>query len=292
MFVYVIVNKETLKLYIGKTISKNLTQYLQKKVWDAQKGRWNGRSRLFAAMQKYPSTVWSIHPLFEGTSDEEISAREILLIKSLAVQNPNVGYNICGGGEGHRVSPSAETRAKLSISHRGKKHSLETKAKLSIWGKTRVGEKNNRYGVHLSEETRKKIKTGNLGKTRTLATRLKMGASKAGERHPNFGKHLSEQTRKKISAANLGRMISEETRLKLQQSHLGKTNLLGYRHSDEARKNMSLAQQGKVVPLNVRIKISRSHMGKVKSKAHRQALSEAAKHNWEKRHATPRFLTD
>ena len=36
MFVYVIVNDVNLKIYVGKTIRKDLRLYFQKKLWDAE----------------------------------------------------------------------------------------------------------------------------------------------------------------------------------------------------------------------------------------------------------------
>lgn len=104
MFVYAIVNSQNLKLYIGKTIRSDLDKYLREKVWCAQTEKYRGRSRLFAAMQKYPSTVWSIHPLFQGQTDVEICAHEKLLVKATASQNPVVGYNIRDGGVGGSYS--------------------------------------------------------------------------------------------------------------------------------------------------------------------------------------------
>ena len=100
MFIYVILNSENLKIYIGKTVKANLNKYLQEKLWRAQTNSYNGRSHLFAAMQKHLSAVWSIYPLFESASHDEICAHERLLIQTLGAQYPEVGYNICHGGRG------------------------------------------------------------------------------------------------------------------------------------------------------------------------------------------------
>lgn len=124
MFVYAIVNDVTCKLYIGKTKSPDVNRYLQKKFSHAKKNQ--GHSHLFAAMRKYPQEVWSIHPLISGLqTNEELCSHEQLLIKALAVQNPEVGYNIAKGGEGGGMlghKHSSETIKKISASNRGKKH--------------------------------------------------------------------------------------------------------------------------------------------------------------------------
>lgn len=154
MFVYIIVNNGNLKFYIGKTKNADLHAYLRRKIWSAQTGRYKGRSHLFHAMQKYHSTVWSIYPLFEVGNHAEICEQEILLIKALAAQNPEIGYNICAGGEGHRASPNSETRKKLSVAiklswsdpeirrtHqvrlRGRKQPLDAVAKMKVTRKAR-----------------------------------------------------------------------------------------------------------------------------------------------------------
>ena len=100
MFVYLITNSETKKIYVGKTVQLDLNKYLKNKIRTAQKGKYKGRSRLFNAMQKYPSTVWSIRPLYEGTSDSDICEHEKEFIKSLGTQDPAIGYNLCEGGQG------------------------------------------------------------------------------------------------------------------------------------------------------------------------------------------------
>jgi hypothetical protein len=75
----------------------------------------------------------------------------------------------------------------------------ETKKKLSEIRKGLLsGERNGRYGMPVSEETRKKISDALTGKP------------------------LSEETRKKISQALKGRKISEENKLKISQCHKGK----------------------------------------------------------------------
>lgn len=122
MFVYVIVNDVNLKIYIGKTTRPNLVQYLQQKCYEAGK-RLGGNSHLYAAIRKYGREHFHIYPLFTGTTNVEICTHEQLLIKAFAVQNPEVGYNICRGGEGRTDKGwhhTPETRAKQSASNKGK----------------------------------------------------------------------------------------------------------------------------------------------------------------------------
>ena len=102
----------------------------------------------------------------------------------------------------------------------GKKHSEETKSKISI---AKSGANNQYFGKHLSEEHKRKIGEANTKKSSTFSerrfseeTKAKMSASKSGANNPFFGKHLSDEHKKKISDANKGMVVSEETRKKCQ----------------------------------------------------------------------------
>ena len=100
MFVYVIVNSETQKIYVGQHKGRNLQKYLHQKISHALHGEAVG-SHLYSAMRKYPRNVWSIHSLISDLQTrEECDHWETVLIGALSAQHPDVGYNICPGGEG------------------------------------------------------------------------------------------------------------------------------------------------------------------------------------------------
>ena len=114
MFVYVIVNSETLKLYVGQHKGKNLRQYLQEKLSEARHG-FSGRSHVYSSMRRHSKEVWSIHPLISDLQTrEECDHWERVLIKALKSQHPDVGYNICRGGEGFSGPHTAEACQKMS----------------------------------------------------------------------------------------------------------------------------------------------------------------------------------
>ena len=114
MFIYVIVNHETLKVYVGQHKGASLKRYLQQKWWDAH--YYSGkRSHIYAAMRKHSRESWSIHPLMSGITDKkELDEWERLLIYALKAQHPDVGYNICDGGEGFTGPQSPEAKAKIT----------------------------------------------------------------------------------------------------------------------------------------------------------------------------------
>jgi group I intron endonuclease len=194
MFIYVIVCSETLKIYVGQHKGENLQKYLQTKQSNARRNS-GARSHLFAAMRVHPKDSWSIHPLVSDVRTRgELDELERHYIRALKAQHPDVGYNICEGGEGFTGPASAETRQKhsvsmkayyasgspaalahrqISASHvaaliegrrragsqcgmRGKKHSLEAKQKMQVAAAGRTGESNPFFGRQHSEEAKRK----------------------------------------------------------------------------------------------------------------------------------------
>lgn len=101
MFIYLIVNHETGKYYVGQHKGNNLRKYFQQKFSHAQ-AEISGSSRLFNSMRKHPDkSVWSIHALRSDIQDKsELDQTERDFIKFLQAQDPQFGYNICRGGEG------------------------------------------------------------------------------------------------------------------------------------------------------------------------------------------------
>lgn len=121
MFVYVIVNSEALKIYIGQHKGQNLQKYLQQKISHAKHGE-SERSHLYRALLKYPQTTWSIHPLISDLQTrEECDYWEKVLIKALKAQHPDVGYNITRGGEGFTGPHTEQYKAKMRRIMKGRK---------------------------------------------------------------------------------------------------------------------------------------------------------------------------
>jgi hypothetical protein len=128
MFIYVITNSATGKIYIGQHKRNNLKKYLQTKLSDAAKLR-GGQSRLYNSMRKHPKEVWSIEPLMEVETKAELDRLETLLIALYDTRNPEVGYNICKGGEGVTGKHTTETCSKMSAAMKRVWSDLDYKVK-------------------------------------------------------------------------------------------------------------------------------------------------------------------
>jgi hypothetical protein len=110
MFIYVIVCSENLKIYVGQHKGDDLQHYLQQKQYEART-RLKARSHLYAALRMHPRASWSIHPLVAGIESRfELDALEQHYIRALNTRHPDVGYNLCRGGEGFTGPHTPEWR--------------------------------------------------------------------------------------------------------------------------------------------------------------------------------------
>lgn len=129
MFIYVITNNLNGKIYIGQHKGNNLKQYLQKKFYHARNQK-TGSSYLFNAMRKHPNyRDWSIEPLMEVGTKVELDRLERLLIALYDTRNPEVGYNICQGGEGFTGTHTEEWKKNQSVRMKEIWSDLEYKVK-------------------------------------------------------------------------------------------------------------------------------------------------------------------
>ena len=220
MFVYVIVCTESLKLYIGQHKGTDLGKYLSKKFYDAN--RHSGkRSHLYAAMRKYPRDTWGIHALVSDLkTKEECDELERHYIKVLKTQHPDVGYNICDGGEGFTGAHTPETLAKID------------EKRAAYWEKPEGHERISRQMTERWEipEFRNKVTALSRGRkypgrVRSEASKRKASASMKGKQN-TLGHVHSEEHKAKQSASlknfyqqNPKTQTSEEGKAILREAH-------------------------------------------------------------------------
>lgn len=167
----------------------------------------NTDAPLYKWMRKYNNEILA-KVVVSGISWEKACETEICLIAEYKAAGCEL-LNVTAGGEG-LFNPSAETRKKISIVHKGKK---------------------------LTAETKKMLATHNRGKQHTQETKEKMSASHRGKTAWNKDKKISEPHRQNIIKSLIGRQVSEETREKIKNSNLGK------KRSEESKNNMKEAQR-------------------------------------------------
>jgi group I intron endonuclease len=197
--IYVITNMVNGKKYVG------LTNSLSKR-WNKHKNANGSIPALHSAIKKYGVENFDFCHYADTFGSDAAKFIEINLIRDLGTLAP-LGYNLTSGGEG-TLNPSIELRSKLSISHKGKLQSEETKKKRSESLKKAYAE-----GRH----------SGNNGKTfiHTPETRIKLSKSKMGDKNPMFGVKHSVERKKQISENFIGNtyrsgnIVNAETKLKM-----------------------------------------------------------------------------
>jgi len=222
MFIYVIVCSKTLKIYIGQHKGKDLQHYLQQKLYEAR-NHLKVRSHLYAAMRKYPRKSWSIHPLVSDVQTRtELDELEKHYIRVLKTQHPDVGYNICDGGEGftgpHTKAECQRISKRMKAQWAGGWQGMRGKKHTKEWKQHASARMNDRT---ISEETKHRISETLMGHKVAEETRQKQSAAKkvlVGEKNPFFGKHHLEESKRKNAEAHRGRKMSEETKRKMSEA--------------------------------------------------------------------------
>ena len=165
MIVYFARNSKNGKGYVGKT-ERTLEQRIKEHVRAAEKGA----ELLFSkAIRKYgiEAFEWRILQEVPGDDVSELDAVEVEMIElfeTFAPEHPDKGYNLTRGGDGIRgYSHTPETRAKMSESRKGARNHNYGKD----WGfKGTFSEESKRkmseaaQGRKHSDETRRKISLG------------------------------------------------------------------------------------------------------------------------------------
>ena len=159
MIVYKITNKINGKSYIGQT-----TRRLSKRWWEHQKGHTNSILKL--AIVKYGKDSFSLETLAVATNIDLLNSLEEAYIESFETMAPS-GYNLKTGGL--NCTYSKTSREKMSRSAKGR----------IPWNKGKSG--------LLSEESRRKISEGQLGRKRgpiSEVTRERMSMAAKGRMRP------------------------------------------------------------------------------------------------------------
>jgi group I intron endonuclease len=185
------VHVETGKIYIGQ--SKNIAHRIS-----CHQAPSNECKYLCNAIQKHGWNAFNVF-LLESVDDlSKLTEREQFWLDYFESYKEENGYNICSKAESSiGVKPSAETRAKIGLVHKGKPRSEETKIKISMAHKGKIH----------SEEHRNKNSMAHKGKVNSEESKIKMSLARKG-------KHRSEETINKISTANHKKVLQLDAKTK------------------------------------------------------------------------------
>lgn len=183
--IYKITNILNNKIYVGQSLNiperwKNHVRYLNNCT--------HHNTHLQYSWNKYGCKYFEFS-IIETCEEEVLNDKEEYWIKRLDAYKK--GYNLTKGGDGTRGYVfTEEERKKMSLAQKGnkkwlgKKHSEETKAKMSL----------NNTGRVFSEETKRKISLSHIGKKASEETKIKLSIAHkglmVGEKNPMYGKGL------------------------------------------------------------------------------------------------------
>jgi group I intron endonuclease len=239
--VYLILNKENLKAYIGKTV--DFKRRKREHLNELRKGV-HTNSHLQSAFNKYSEECFEF-TILEECNKELLNEKEVYWINFFGGFNSPNTYNLCEGGIGGIFS--AEVLKKLN----GRHHTEASKKKMSD---ARKGIK-----LDLSEEQRRAIGERNkkylTGRKHTEKSKEKMSVSVRNAYNESTswgmsGKTHSEETKKKISMSEKGKIVTPETRIKISTALKNPTA--------ETRKKMREGRIGKTLSEETKKKISES----------------------------------
>ncbi len=226
--------------YIGKTV-KPIKARLQGHIADARRGGPTYRAKWMRSLDRAP--LIQLLAVAHGTAKDGAEA-ERQVIATLRASGRRL-TNLTDGGDGTPgYFPSAETRAKLSASRRGRKASPEHRARISAA----------LTGLRKSPEHVARNAAARRGAKQTPEHVARRAATRVGKKMPprtpehaakltavHIGRVASLETRKRMSEAHRGRVHSPETIEKMRQAKLGK------KFSAEHCANMGAARCG--IPL-------------------------------------------
>lgn len=204
--IYLITNKVNGKRYVGKTTTSLNTRWSQH-LSDAR-----GRSKgvLHKAIRKYGSSNFLVQTIAESL-EPFLDGLEKFFIRLHCSHVNHYGYNLTEGGDGIAgYKHTDETKAKIALS--SKNLSPETREKLSLSSR----------GRRHSSETRAYLSRINTNRPLALQMRMTSAMQSLEAKHKisraHKGKPLSEEHRIKLSIAATGRRLSAEDRAKMSES--------------------------------------------------------------------------
>lgn len=220
-YLYRITNQLNNKMYIGQS-NKEKERWRQHKYFGRNPEKTG--QYIHRAMNKYGVENFIYEVIATCCTNEDANETEKQLISQYDSRNPEKGYNVAPGGD----SPWNLGLSKELNPLTGIPRSEEIKKKISKGNLGKIMPKHtDEWKSHMSEimsgrllpiEQVEKIAASNRGKKRSLETKKKLSNSHSGEKHRLFGKHHSEETKEKIAKANTGFKHDEKTKLKMSQS--------------------------------------------------------------------------
>ena len=146
---------------------------------------------------KYGKNNFKKEVLYISKNEEEKCQKEKEFIQVFNAVEDKTFYNIHEGGKGGNTTAGYSKEQKEMLS---KKFSQKTS-----------GKNNPRYGVHLTEDTKNKIRQNrDTSYMQTISYRQKMSKAVSGEKNGMYGKHHTQESKNKMSQNSKGKTAGEK----------------------------------------------------------------------------------
>lgn len=246
------------KIYIGQSVDI-------KETWSQRYKKLNCKSQtlIYKSLKKY-GYEQHLFEIVRVCSEKWLNVFEIYFINFYGSFNSKTGLNLTSGGNSGRRSDYTKKRMSMA----GLNMSQDHKNKLSD---AHLNSSPMRGKKH-SAETKDKMSKSHLGVPKSNDTIIRMRLAQAGENNPMYGRVLTDEHRRNISIANTGKEVSPERKEKLMIANKGKTipvevrnkistSLRGISQSDESKLKKRMAMIGKKDSDEVRKKKSVTKLG-------------------------------
>lgn len=184
-FIYLTTNLATNEKYIGKHCGDINDNYL-------------GSGKILQrAIKKYGKENFKREILYISKNAQENNEKEKEFIKAFNAVEDKKFYNISEGGDGGDIFHLLPVEQQEELREKARKRT--------------TGINNPRYGVHLSEETKEKIRRNrNTEYMQTEEYKRTMSKATLGEKNGMYGKHHTEEAKQKMSEAKKGKKLGKE----------------------------------------------------------------------------------
>jgi len=184
-FIYLTTNLVTNEKYIGKHYGELDDDYL------------GSGTILKRAIEKYGKENFKREILYISKDYQENCQKEKEFIKLYNAVKDRTFYNISEGGDGGDIFHLLSIEQQDAIREAARERNL--------------GEKNPRYGVHLSEATKEKIRQNrNTDYMQTEPYKKRMSEAVQGTKNGMYGRQHSEESKQKMSEAKKGKKLGKE----------------------------------------------------------------------------------
>lgn len=184
-YIYMITDHLHNKKYIGKRYGELDDNYF-------------GSGKIITrVINKYGKDFLTKEILYISKNDQENNQKEKEFIKAYNAVESDEFYNIAEGGDGGDIFHLLP---------------IEQQEKLRAEARKRTSRENNpRHGVHLTEETKEKIRQNrNTDYMQTKEYRENMSKAVSGEKNGMYGKHHTEESKRKMSENSKGKTSGEK----------------------------------------------------------------------------------